>query len=392
MDLPIRQYFHPYTLGYVSPQGSIRDEAKTPHSMSNSPTISTPRDSALDELCAKLAECAAQRETEGVWPERQLRLCGDYGVYRWFVPDADGGFGWSDADIARGYLRLAEACLTTSFVITQRTGAIQRLAAMAGSTVKARHLPDLLSGKTFATIGISHLTTSRRHLGTPIMRAELSDDAVILDGYSPWVTGAIHAQLVVLGGVTATGQQVLVAVPTDIPGVHAPEPARLIALTGSHTGTLECQQVFAPREYLLAGPAENVMAQRSGGNTGGLQTSALALGLSRAAVKYLEREAQLRTELNEAATSLADELNLLEGDLLARAAGKADCTLEELRARANSLVLRATQASLAAAKGTGFVVGHPVGRWCREALFFLVWSCPQPVVNAALCELAGLTD
>ena len=46
-------------------------------------------------------------------------------------------------------------------------------------------------------------------------------------------------------------------------------------------------------------------------------------------------------------------------------------------ARANSLVLRASQAALAAAEGTGYVVGHPAGRWCREALFFLVWSCPQ---------------
>ena len=66
------------------------------------------------------------------------------------------------------------------------------------------------------------------------------------------------------------------------------------------------------------------------------------------------------------------------------------CTNDELRARANSLVLRATQAALAAAKGTGYVVGHPAGRWCREALFFLVWSCPQGVLNANLCELAGV--
>ena len=28
--------------------------------------------------------------------------------------------------------------------------------------------------------------------------------------------------------------------------------------------------------------------------------------------------------------------------------------------------------------------------WCREALFFLVWSCPQSVLTATLCEFAGL--
>jgi hypothetical protein len=54
------------------------------------------------------------------------------------------------------------------------------------------------------------------------------------------------------------------------------------------------------------------------------------------------------------------------------------------------LALRTSQAALAAAKGVGYVVGHPAGRWCREALFFLVWSCPQGVMTANLCELAGM--
>ena len=72
------------------------------------------------------------------------------------------------------------------------------------------------------------------------------------------------------------------------------------------------------------------------------------------------------------------------------AAGLGDCTNEELRSQANSLVLRATQSALVAAKGTGYVEGHPVGRWCQEALFFLVWSCPQAVLDANLCELVGI--
>ena len=76
--------------------------------------------------------------------------------------------------------------------------------------------------------------------------------------------------------------------------------------------------------------------------------------------------------------------------MLALAGGQTVCTNDELRAAANSIALRTTQAALAAAKGTGYVVGHPAGRWCREALFFLVWSCPQGVMAANLCELAGL--
>ena len=132
------------------------------------------------------------------------------------------------------------------------------------------------------------------------------------------------------------------------------------------------------------------MAGRSGTGTGGLATSALAIGLSSAAIDYLEREATKRDNLQAPAVGLRSEHRALEADLLAVASGNQVCSNEDVRARANSLALRSTQATLTAAKGSGYVQGHPAGRWCREAMFFLVWSCPQPVANAALCELAGL--
>ena len=62
----------------------------------------------------------------------------------------------------------------------------------------------------------------------------------------------------------------------------------------------------------------------------------------------------------------------------------------QIRARANALVLRATQAYLAARKGTGFLRTESAQRWARQALFFLVWSCPAPIAQAAIRDLAGL--
>jgi hypothetical protein len=152
------------------------------------------------------------------------------------------------------------------------------------------------------------------------------------------------------------------------------------------------QQVHVPDDSLLAGPVENVMATGVGGRTGGYETSALAVGLSAAAIGYLQEEALKRSDLSNATEALAAEHAELKGDLLALARGEQVCTNESLRSRANSLVLRSTEAALTAAKGTGFVANHPVGRWCREALFFLVWSCPQPVASAHLCALAGIAD
>ena len=352
--------------------------------------ITSPDDPLLDDLCRQLAERAAALDVSEAWPADQLRLCGEYGVFSWFVPSAWGGQGWNDAAVLRGYLRLSAACLTTTFILTQRTGACQRIAGSANRAPGERWLGDLLTAAKFATVGISHLTTSRRHLAQPVMRAEFSSDGFVLDGYSPWVTGGNHADVVVTGATLPDGQQILLALPTELAGVSVPAPPRLVGLTASQTGQVECRGVHVPSDCLLAGPAPEVMKLGAGGGTGGLQTSTLAIGLSGAAIDYLSAQAAERGDLLAAAQGLRAEKAQLEADLLSLVAGAKVCTNEELRTRANSLVLRATQAALAAAKGTGYVVGHPAGRWCRESLFFLVWSCPQPVLAANLCELAGL--
>jgi alkylation response protein AidB-like acyl-CoA dehydrogenase len=187
-------------------------------------------------------------------------------------------------------------------------------------------------------------------------------------------------------------EQLLAAVPTDLPGVRAAPPARLVGLSASHTGPLVLDKVFVADDWVIAGPVANVMSVGAGAGTGGLGTSTLALGLTRAATAYIARESQQRPDLQAPRDAMLEEAATLEMDLFAAVRGEPHCSNDELRQRANSLVLRSTQAALAAAKGAGYVVGHPAGRWCREALFFLVWSCPQPVLSANLCELAGILD
>ena len=143
------------------------------------------------------------------WPKEQLQRCGEAGVFEWFVPREFGGQGWSEAAVVRGYLRLSAACLTTTFVITQRSGAMSRIAASENEWVRSALLFDLLSGKSFATVGISHLTTSRQHLAQPVMRVTEKGDGFVLDGYSPWVTGGEHAEHIVIGGSFAAARQIL---------------------------------------------------------------------------------------------------------------------------------------------------------------------------------------
>lgn len=353
--------------------------------------IRHPADLSLTQLCSYLRQRATQLRGCEDWPADQLRACGEAGVYEWFLPQRWAGQEWSAGDICRGYLELSRACLTTTFVITQFMGACQRIAQSGNPSVAEQWLPLLRTGKRFATVGISHLTTSRRYLAEPVLEARQAPDGYILDGYSPWVTGACHADLLVVGATLADGRQILCAVPTAAEGVDIPAPRQLLALSASCTGSVEFHQVHVPDEWVLAGPAAEVMKSGMGAGTGGVQTSVLALGLARAALDFLDEETTRRADLLPPVQALDRQWQSLREEAILVAQGTGGMTAEALRAEANSLVLRATQAALTAAKGAGFVEGHPAGRWCREALFFLVWSCPQNVLHTHLCQLAGLT-
>jgi alkylation response protein AidB-like acyl-CoA dehydrogenase len=340
-----------------------------------------------DELLAALSASAEAADGQPVWPTASWDQLAQSGVLGWMVPPSFGGSGRSAAELLDGYAALAGACLTTCFILSQREAAVRRIVDSDRPDLCEELLPSLARGTTFATVGISQLTTSRQH-GAPAMRVQLTADTILLDGIMPWVTGAPQADYFLTGGVLDDGLQVLAVLPAKTPGVTVGPPLPLMALQGSLTAEVRCDNVSIDRRWLLAGPTEKVMAGGRGGGTGGLETSCLALGLAGAAIALLEREATVRLELRQTAERLAESRRPLYQRMheLAAGVGRSEGAVE-LRSRANELVLRATQAALTASKGAGFLHGHPAQRWARQALFFLVWSCPRPVTEATLAYL-----
>jgi alkylation response protein AidB-like acyl-CoA dehydrogenase len=211
------------------------------------------------------------------------------------------------------------------------------------------------------------------------------DTGYRLDGDIPWVTGADHADALVVGAALEDGRQLVLLLPAALPGVIVEPPLSLAALTGSRTAQVRCDGAVVPAEMVLAGPGQQLV--RSGG---GLETSCLALGLAGAAITFLLQEASRRPGVQAAADHLASTLGALRQRLhdMARSTPADDMVLA-MRVESTRLVLRATQAGLAVAKGVGFVVPHPAQRWARQAQFFLVWSCPQPVSSALLADLTA---
>ena len=252
-----------------------------------------------------------------------------------------------------------------------------------------RWLHEIGAGHAFATVGISHLTTSRR-LGATA--DEISPGAFKVEGTIPWVTAALARP-----GSGRRAPSWRMAERSCLPcrlidrALSFEPPFPLAALQASCTAEVVLENVLVDDALVLAGPAVDVMSHPGAVGTAGLETSALALGQAHAALAAPLRLEPPQAELAEPLEVLCDNWQSLWKQLIAQARGEPGAAPStQIRSAANSLVLRSTQAYLTVMKGTGFLKTEPAQRWARQALFFLVWSCPTPVAHAAIRDLAGL--
>ena len=259
----------------------------------------------LDSLVEELARLDGPADLAGVWPEGLVGSLSRAGVFRWALPVEGGGAALSRSGLLTRYARVAEGSMTAAFILSQHDAAVRRLVAAGDRPVARRWLGAIGEGRAFATVGLSQLTTSKRH-GDQAVRAEaIGPGRYRVDGMVPWVTAAPEADVLVVGAVTDDGQQLLIALPADRAGVDVRPPFALAALQASCTSEVECRGVEVGPDDLLAGPEPDVMANPTSAGTGGLETSALAMGLALAALKGIE--AQGRDDLIEPAQALRAE-------------------------------------------------------------------------------------
>src|SRR5438094_769062 len=116
------------------------------------------------DLLTALADHAGAADAAPTWPAQSWAAVQRSGVLRWAIPAAYGGLDLDRLDLLRGYEALAGACLTTCFILSQRDAACRRLRDGDSETLRRELFPALAAGERFATVGLSHLTTSRQHV------------------------------------------------------------------------------------------------------------------------------------------------------------------------------------------------------------------------------------
>jgi butyryl-CoA dehydrogenase len=346
---------------------------------------SQPDPAAIAALGDGLAARADRTAAEGPWHSGSFQLLASHGLLAGFVPVDCGGTEAGETALLAALAAVAERCLTTALAVSQWASAV-RILAGGPPGVRSARLPALARGAAPTTVGLSQLTTSRRHLGRPALRATPDGDGSWrLDGVCPWVTGADSSATIVTGAATPDDAPLFFVVPTDAAGLVIEPPLEMLALSATRTSVVRFAGVR---------PAD-VITMTAGPRAGGLATTALALGAARGATRLVHAEARARPDLGVVAAGLDRDAATIAARLAAAGASPQAHTAaagdrDSLRAEATSLALRAAQAALTSAKGAGFVRGHPAERLARESLLFLVWSCPQSVATSLLCDFAGV--
>ena len=337
----------------------------------------------LDFVLDQIARNATDYDREKRWPETDIQQLAACGAFRWAVPREFGGDGLPPLDLHLLYERLATASVATALILTQRDAAVGFIDANIGAAKRPVLLRRLAKGETWVTVGIAQLTTSRQG-GLPALRAERVDGGYNLNGVIPWCTGAARAAFIVTGATLPDGSQVLFLMEGHLSGVAFDRAMEMVALTQTLTASLRLTDVLVEDRWVLRPPSANALAGRRNGLT--LGQTFVATGLCRAALDLI---AAHESDVGRSAHGrFAGQLSAVRAEVhaLCQPGREADAAAanSRLRATCNDLALRVTHAAVALYKGTALLADHPAQRLAREAMFLLVWSCPNPVIDCTV--------
>ena len=345
--------------------------------------------SAITRAKDQILQRTNASDMSGDWPAEDLQSMADAGVLKMALPPAFGGLDLSALDQHLVYEEVAASSLSLALILSQRDAAIGLIEATDASC--RDELLSKISEGALSSVGIAQLTTSRQG-GPPALAAEKTVDGFKINGLIPWCTGAAKAEFIVAGAANSDGRHVLFELPTNSPGVAIDPPMPLVALRQTWTTALHCENVDIPKSAVLRGPAEKVLSRS---NHVALGQAFLAMGLCRGALNLI------LTLANQTGSAMALEaMNRFEKQIaslrakifdLSKVGRESEATQEaaSIRGECNDLALRVTHAAVALYKGTGLLAGHPAQRLAREAMFLLVWSCPNPVIDCTIDLLSS---
>ena len=318
-------------------------------------------------------------DRKGLYPEDFLRKLGGIGGFAAVGTAEEGGSGlglFAQIEVLR---EVGKACGATAFSAWCQAACAWYLHQTLNAEVKRRYLSDVLNGKVLAGTGMSNTVKHLAGIEKHQLQAQKTDGGYTVSGILPWVSNLgenhIWANTAQIGG-----GYVMFITGGPREGVSLIPCPEFCALEGTRTFAIKFENVFVPHEDVIAEPeqfADYIPAIKSGfillqiGIGAGIIDGCLAeISAADAGSEtnpfldngYEELEKRFQTALTHTA-ELADAAWRNEPELLE--------TLR-LREAAAWLCLDAAQSAALHTGAAGYLMGSPVQRRVREAMFVAI--------------------
>lgn len=335
-------------------------------------TVLAPTRQALDETFGE----SAPRVDRGDLPASHgLTRLGDAGLLDLGAPsNEDGRLG----DMARLVSGIAERSLASAFTLWAHRMVIEYLLLASEPGDRSRELDDLRSGRlpgaTAMASALGHLL-GHGDLGVHFRR---TGDGIRLDGRIRWASNLFpDGFLLVTAAVGDDGEHVVVAVPSDRPGVRVDPSPELLALDGTASSSVTLDDVAIDPHLVLTTDLSGFLSTMRGPFL--LLQSAFAHGLAKAS---LRAAAPHLDGVNDVFSGRFDELRRRfarvdrDLDTFCRSVDGSDDILPivELRLEATLLARDAVDLEGRVRGGAGYLRSSPTARRIREAAFLSIQS------------------
>jgi alkylation response protein AidB-like acyl-CoA dehydrogenase len=332
---------------------------------------------------SELIPNAAEHERTGTFPRETFRTLGRSGLLTLAHPEEYGGGGLPQAVYLQVIEELSAAWLTVGMGTSVHSLGTHALAKYGNAEQKEKWLRDSLSGER-----LNAYCLSEAHAGSDatalITRATRNESGWLLSGSKAWIThGGVADNYTVIARTSSDGDGAISAfwVPATLAGVSANPPEHKMGLKGSHTATVNFDNVQLPADALLGEVGQGMKIALDALNYGRLAIAACAVGVAQAALDIAVAYSRERMAFGQRIGDFQG-VHFMLADMATRIAASRQLYLAGARRldAGQSVVAEAAMAKLFATDtamdvttdavqvlgGAGYTEDYPVERFMRE--------------------------
>ena len=325
-----------------------------------------------------------------------IQRSGELGLLGTDVPESLGGV---ELDKVSAIIVGESVGHTASFATTfgAQTGlAITPLLCFGSDELKAKYVPDLVSGEILGAYALSESGSGSDALGAKARATPQPDGSFVLNGEKMWITNGGFADLFIVFAKVDGEQFTAFVVERSFPGVSSGHEEHKLGLHGSSTTPLLLQDVKVPASHVIGEVGRGHKVAFNVLNYGRFKLAAMCSGGARGAIGEATAYAVQRRQFGQPIATFGairhklGEMTIREyavESMLYRTAGLIDATLQgthdsrETLAALEEFAIEASILKVAASEmldfvldenvqihgGNGFVHDYPAERHYRDA-------------------------